>query len=235
MRHIGSVFGRGAPLSEAVGADSFSRYVGDRLILDFHEGAGTTVRDLSNNGNDGTLTNPSDLTWQHNKLVIGSTNGYINCGQKATLNLTENVTLEAFFEYTWNGSRQVIITKGYNVWYYTLRVEDSAKVSGYLYSGAAWVLVEDLLPLPLVKHTASTIVTWNTNTKDYRLYVQGSLRKEDTEAGFGIGDNAIHDLYIGANRGIVPFDSPISFIRINATAFSANQILAEYLWNKWRN
>jgi hypothetical protein len=63
----------------------------------FDEGTGTVANDSSGNGNKGTI---SGCTWVEGKvksaLEFNGTNAYVNCGNGASLNLTDNMTISAW-------------------------------------------------------------------------------------------------------------------------------------------
>ncbi len=65
--------GIGCPISSnQIGGENFIRHIGnDKLILDFHEGSGTTVYDKSHNGNNGTFgAGVKAPTWKRNSLYF---------------------------------------------------------------------------------------------------------------------------------------------------------------------
>lgn len=235
MRAIGSTQGIGAPLSpNRVGGDKFIRYIGDRLILDFHEGAGTTVRDLSGNGNNGTLTSPTNLTWELRRLKFGGVSGYVNCTHDLSLNLESAWTIQAQVKADAVVPHQGIITK----WL------DPSKDFAFivLASGELYLLHNIANVEKLVGSTATIddstqhhLVGVNDGT-DLRVYIESVLAGTGVEQG-GTTDNDGANLCIGFWRPATNeyFKGLISFIRINATAFSAPQVLQEYLFNLWRN
>jgi len=64
----------------------------------FDEGSGTTANDQSGNGNDGTLIN--DPVWEigiiNGALQFDGIDDYVNCGNDASLNVTDAVTIAAW-------------------------------------------------------------------------------------------------------------------------------------------
>ena len=72
MNRIGCGRGIGGALRHALQGESFIRHIGnDKLILDFHEGSGTTIRDKSHCGNDGTFgAGAAAPTWRRNSLYF---------------------------------------------------------------------------------------------------------------------------------------------------------------------
>ncbi len=67
------------------------------LDLRFMEGSGSKVKDFSGKGNHGTAYN---MTWSRGtKGLCGSfngTNSYVNCDNKASLNITNAITIESW-------------------------------------------------------------------------------------------------------------------------------------------
>ncbi len=73
FNQIGGQCGIGAPLSpHQIGGEDFIRHIGnDKLIFDFKEGSGTTIRDKSREGNDGTFgAGATAPTWKRNSLYF---------------------------------------------------------------------------------------------------------------------------------------------------------------------
>lgn len=83
FNQIGGLNAIGAPMSpHQIGGENFIRHIGnDKLIFDFHEGSGTTVRDKSREGNDGTFgAGAAAPTWKRNSLYFDG-NDYIDLAQ----------------------------------------------------------------------------------------------------------------------------------------------------------
>ena len=74
MNHksIGNGHGIGGCLRHVLQGESFIRHIGnDKLIFDFKSGNGTTVKDRSREGNDGTLgAGAAAPTWKRNSLYF---------------------------------------------------------------------------------------------------------------------------------------------------------------------
>lgn len=229
MRPIGSASGIGAPLPpDRIGGDNFPRYIGDRLILDFHEGAGTTVQDLSGNGNDGTFgAGAAAPTWERNRLSFDG-GDYINCRNDSSFDITDGITLSCDFESTiaQSGIAQDVIMKAST---YGLTYDHALAVYTGVFiirSGATWYGNLGLVSISAnVKY--SYIGTYN------RVAVKTFLDavEQVSDPATGAIDTSANNVYISRAGGEIT--GYISFIRINATAFSAMQVLQEYLWNKW--
>ena len=86
---------------------------GLRLDIPMFEGSGTKVLDVSGKGNHGTIT---DALWTRDEngvaMSFNGTSAYINCGNDASLNITDEITIEAWVKP--NGASEVgyIVAKG---------------------------------------------------------------------------------------------------------------------------
>lgn len=85
--------------SESSASDTFTREI-DGLNASWHfdEGEGNTAYDTSGNDNDGTIYGAS---WTDGKFgealsYDGSSNDYVNCGNDESLNITDEITIEAW-------------------------------------------------------------------------------------------------------------------------------------------
>ena len=236
MRHIGSVFGKGAPLSEGKGADSFPRYIGDRLILDFHEGAGTTVRDLSGSGNNGTFgAGNAAPTWKRNSLYFGG-DDYIG--------LAQNFLAKSDFV---NGGSVLVLCK-------FSTVSASAKIidieGAWIFSlTASGILRADIDGSSTLPSSMSSsdyddnnyhciIVTWDKETSaTVKNIIDGVEDGSSTQNLYNIDDltnrvSAIGSMYGGGQRFYIGF---IKMVRILNKCLSGIECQQEYLCNKWRN
>lgn len=73
MFGVGELSGVGTPLSpNRIGGENFIRHIGnDKLIYNFKSGSGTTVKDRSREGNDGTFgATTTAPTWKRNSLYF---------------------------------------------------------------------------------------------------------------------------------------------------------------------
>ncbi len=95
-------------------------------IWDFNEGSGTTAKDMSSNGNDGTLGNGTCTAgtgscpqWTDdtpnnalgNSLDFDGGNDYVDCGNDESLNITDAITVEAWVKPKSVSAYQEIATK----------------------------------------------------------------------------------------------------------------------------
>ena len=89
----------------------------------FDEGPGNTIaKDSSGYGNDGTINGDVTYTSETPHKVVGEgagkyalsfdgVNDYVDCGNAASLNITENLTVEAWVKQADNGKENCIIKK----------------------------------------------------------------------------------------------------------------------------
>lgn len=64
-----------------------------------YPGTGTTWKDMSGNGNNGTLINgPTFDSGNNGSLVFDGVNDYVNCGNNVNINPTEQITIECNFK-----------------------------------------------------------------------------------------------------------------------------------------
>lgn len=242
MNGIGSASGIGAPLPpNRVGGDNFIRYISDRLILDFHEGAGTTVRDLSGNGNNGTFKASGEPAWEKGRVNFDGTDDYIDCGNNASLDVYEIITITANIYPESRDQYRSVITKssgGSADGGWAFRIKSTGVFEAFFPDGTT--------PSPIFLTTATiSLNEWlavaatnngTTLTESIKIYFD-STSQAGVESNYGTksASNVLNVRIGTTSTGGVAFDGPISFIRMNASVFSALQVLAEYLWNKWRN
>ncbi len=145
MRKIGSTSGVGAPLApNRVGGDEFIRRVGDRLVMDMHEGCGPTIRDLSGRGNSGLLSgNPA---WERNRINFDGVNDHINSGNNANLDIVNELTALVFANPTdRSGAPQILLSKAN----YEMREYDDEYIWQALGINTAWAKSGDIGDRPL--------------------------------------------------------------------------------------
>jgi hypothetical protein len=100
-----------------------------------YPGSGTIWRDLSGNGNHGTLTNgPAFSAANGGSIVFDGVNDYINSIQSYSMQLTGNMSILCWFKpYDYSSSRQGLIGRnGLNE--YTITLETAGTISFYFQS-----------------------------------------------------------------------------------------------------
>jgi hypothetical protein len=175
--------GNFSPYSNQATATTLSTVAGLVAAYSFDEGTGTTVNDLSGNGNTGTV---ADATWTTsgkygNALVFNGTNSFVTIPNAASLDLTSGMTLEAWVNppavlETWGD----VIYKGPDNYF----LEGTADGSGYPAGGTTIGSADNV--------TFGTSVlppnTWSYLTLTYdgttlRLYVNGVQVSSFAESG----------------------------------------------------
>lgn len=235
MKHIGSAEGIGAPLGpKRVGGDTFPRHIGDCLILDFHEGAGTTVRDLSGNENNGSFASGAAApAWERNRLSFDG-GDYVDCGNGASLSLSTAFTVVGVSTTRDTGLTNTIVAKNptdssypnYRIILTTAFEAQFRDTGGSFRTTSGGTVTADT--------SYCTIGVWDSIF--LRVYSNGSLKDSDDFSGNVPKTDTSWKVYVGCMRTSVDLlDGVVSFIRINASTFSAPQVLQEYLFNKWRN
>lgn len=230
FNQIGGLNSIGAPLPpNQIGGENFIRHVGsDKLILDFHEGSGTIVHDKSHCGNDGTLTNPTDLTWLRNELEFGGTNGYVS----TTIDLTD------YSEYT-----ICIFFKGYqvgtNIFVGQSKVGDrvfsmryiTAAASGErlsVYDGVNVIYGDDIS----INDKCHFIAVEEGSGNSFYLYQNGMLK--DSDDGNLPSSSAI-TLLIGCEEEVNYANTIMYFVSVLNKCLSGIECQNEYLLNKFSN
>ena len=159
--------------SNSATATTLTTTAGLVAAYSFDEGAGTTVTDLSGNGNTGTLSN---TLWTNsgkygNALVFNGTNSRVTINDAPSLHLTSAMTLEAWVNpSTVPNAWEDVIYKGNDNYY----LEGTSDRSGVPAAGAtvgstdATILGTAPLPVNTWTHLASTY-----DGTALRLYVNG--------------------------------------------------------------
>ena len=192
----------------------------------FDEGAGTTVTDLSGNGNTGTL---SSTTWTNsgkygNALLFNGTSSRVTINDAPSLHLTAAMTLEAWVNPSAVRSAWEDVIYKANDNYY---LEGTSSVSGLPGAGAtvgstdATILGTAALPVNTWTHLALTY-----DGTALRLYVNGV--QVSTQAISGNLVTSTNPLQIGSDSLYGQyFTGMIDEVRIYNAALSQTQIQAD--------
>ena len=194
----------------------------------FDEGTGTTVNDLSGNGNNGTITNATWTTVSKfgNALVFNGTNSVVTIPDSASLHLTSGMTLEAWVNpSTVNGAWRDVIYKGNDNYF----LEGTSNPSSVPAGGSTIGSSDDAI----YATAALTPTTWTHLALTYdgttlRLYVNGvqvsSLAQSGTIATstnpLQIGGDNIYGQY---------FAGTIDEVRVYNVALTAAQIQSDMI------
>lgn len=194
----------------------------------FNEGIGKTVKDLSGNNNNGTISSPSWTTsGKYGKaLTFGSLARRVVVSDSNTLDLTNEMTLEAWVYPTSglasNAWRTVILKEQTEDLVYALYANGVGnKPYGYIYSSGKEIgaSISGTLPLNTWTHLSSTF-----DGKVLKLYKNGNLIASNNYTGliltstkpFNIGGNAVWTNEV--------FNGKIDEVRVYNKALTQTQI-----------
>jgi len=188
-----------------------------------------TIEDSSGEGNTGTVSGAT-LDTANQKLGAGclsfdGVNDYVDCGNDASLNLTDEITISFWAKYNNSG---VIIGKSYMA--YEINI-GSTKFDGFIGTNLGihwhWVGAVDIL------HGA-TITDWNRWTwviksgQYVKFYANGVYKGQYASSSIAIW-LPTSVLYFGIRaNGTLPFDGLLDDVRIYNRALSAAEITALY-------
>ena len=187
----------------------------------FNEVTGTTVADVSGNGNTGTL---SGATWSTsgkyaNALSFNGSSALVSVADSASLDLTTGMTLEAWVNpSSTSGAWRDVIYKSNDIYY----------LEGSSPQGQSPAMGGTFSPSPLYGTAALAANTWSHLAATYdgttmRLYVNGTQVASQAQTGtiqtstgaFSIGGDSLYGQY---------FAGLIDEIRIYNRALSAGEI-----------
>jgi prepilin-type N-terminal cleavage/methylation domain-containing protein len=196
----------------------------------FDEASGTTTVDTVGT-NTGTLTNSPvrksgvDCV-SGGCLLFNGTSDYVNCGNAASLNITDAITLEAWV----NGPRDpgwskgwigVVYKKSYSSPPWALRQGDSSMY--FTVSNATGYLI-DISAAPVFDNTWKHVVGTYDGTVG-KIYVNGVLKSSASNSGTMLaasGDYA----YVGSSS---KYQGLIDEVRIYNAAMTASAVRENYL------
>ncbi|MCK4918754.1 MAG: LamG domain-containing protein, partial [Candidatus Pacebacteria bacterium] len=200
------------------------------------EGTGTTAYDSSDNSNDGTLTNGPTWTTDSSPLAGGGgslkfdgVNDYVDAGDDASLNITDEVTVEAWVYSNGTQADDYAAISGKSTSYYlnfnhtgdslyfTITDNSINKNTIYAITHNKWVHI--------VGTFDSTVI---------KLYMD-SIEVDSTDYTGDIDSNINNKIFIGAygTTGVASnnfFNGSIDSVRIYNRALSAEEV--RYHYNK---
>lgn len=204
-----------------------------------YAGSGTTWRDLSGRGNNGTLTNgPTFSSANQGTIVFDGIDDYVNCGNNSSLSLG-TMTISAWVKPSTNISNYRAIIADESVggapWNYRLFLNISAGTVIYdIHDGTAY------------SGLTSTYAI-NDNNWHYvcgvrvsvggaiRLYIDGALNASATDTTNR--STLANAVWVGISPvagGGYPFLGSIAKVQVYNTALSTEQILQNYNAQKSR-
>ncbi len=128
------------------------------------------IKDSSGNGNDGSGTG-TNITWTTGKyggaLSFNGTDDWVDCGSGASLNISSDITLEAWiYKKTSTGAQQIV---GKNYFY---RILFSGNTLRFYTSASNYISYPTAISLNTWHHVAATATYDGVNTT-MNLYVDG--------------------------------------------------------------
>ena len=214
--------GNFSPYSSTATTTTLATIPGLVAAYSFDEGAGTTVTDLSGNGNTGTLAN---TTWTSaskygNALAFNGTSSRVTINDSASLHLATGMTLEAWVNPSLvNSAWRDVVYKG-NDNYFLEATTDNGAPGGGVTVGSVDAVTRGTTPL--------TLNTWSHLALTYdgstlRLYVNGVQLTGLAQTGnitssanpLQIGGDSIFGQY---------FKGTIDEVRVYNTALNQSQI-----------
>jgi hypothetical protein len=198
--------------------------------------SGTTIYDLSGNGNNGAIYNgPSYSTDGGGCLVFDGTNDYANCGNNASVtNITEGLTLEAWIIITSQPPGDavgIIDTQSGGDYGYRLCVEQSVIEFGVYAVQIGKGYTELNGRTSVISNDWKYIVgTWDGY--NMKVYVNGV--QDNTAVQTGLAPSS-QNLYFGVrdvSSGFFP--GKIAISRIYNRGLSADEVLQNYNAQKGR-
>ena len=206
-----------------------------------YPGSGTSWKDLSGNGNNGTLTNgPTFNVSNQGSITFDGTNDYIDIADSTSLNPTI-LSIESWFKITAFSSNQNIINKGYTFVSepyisYTLKMDG---VSSPYNTIAIEASVGGVRKALTSTTTLSANIWYNVvSTYDgstFKLYIN-SIQESNTLSSTGTISSYNTPLQIGrwGTQGSQYFNGNIAIAKIYNRALTATEILQNYNATKSR-
>ena len=206
------------------------------LILHFDESSGTTVKDESGHGNDGTI---HGATWvdgiSGKALSFDGVDDYVECGSHSSLNMADEITIEAWVKPASSGERdwgRIVdkldgsTRKGYS--FHMLGGTSQLNVKFYANSEGIWLIgTDDSTNKNEWTHVA---VTYDKDAgfNNLKIYINGILDNQGTDVD-AITTSSVN-FQIGNSRSFArAFDGIIDEVAIYSKALTPEEINAHYL------
>lgn len=221
---IGGVSGLGAPIQNQIGGENFIRHIGsDKLIFDFKSGSGTTVKDRSREGNDGTLgAGAKAPTWKINSL-------YFDGGDYVDLTgITHGITAGAFtfcFDLN-NASNYIFDQTGVRV----LFAVQNDKIRFYL-SATRYITDTGISSISPIMFQATRDISGNLE-----CYINGKASNKGSSDTGDLTYDGVSDVGFGSNsNGTDKFiTTTVRSFRILSKCLSGIEAQQIFLSQKWK-
>lgn len=201
----------------------------------FNEGAGSLVNDISGHGNHGKLTNMlpnvQGSGWGGGKsggiLQFDGISDYVDCGNDASLDITDAITIETLVKPELLTSIQGIVARSYRL-NYGMFINNNSKLR-FSFTDEDDLGNHIIGNINMVIDVWQTVsITWNYSTGDIKYYLNGVLK--DTKTGYTkkLKSTGWYDLHIGHGGGSERFEGLIDEVRIYNRALSAAEVKMLY-------
>ena len=207
----------------------------DAANVKSYPGSGTIWRDLSGNGNHGTLSTGSIGTVSGSGVMVftSASADYINCGNNSTLNIINSISVESWIKIANTPlTSAVILSKGnvdggVSTIQYNLHLNTSRSIKFQISDGSSGntITTTDVVSLNTWTHVVAVLDI--DNTMSY-VYINGNLSKNQSSLS-SLGGTAIN-LYIGQDKytNRYFFNGEISNVKIYNHALSQSEITQNY-------
>jgi len=212
-------------------SDTFTR--GLVAYWSFDEGTGNTAYDASGNGNNGTLTNGPK--WTKGKsgsaLSFDGSNDYVDCGSDESLDITDEITIEAWVKaasFPASSYYNTLVNKrgNYAISLYASPGSSTATIR-YIFCGVDSSWIETGVSVGL-NEWAHISVVWDGNIE--KVYLNGDEVYSRSASGSMSPTDEI--MGIGGGWSGEYFNGLIDEVRIYNRALSAEEI--RYHYNRGR-
>ena len=227
---IGGAQGIGGPLHNSIGGESFIRHIGnDKLIYDFKEGSGTTVRDKSHNNNNGTFgAGAAAPTWKRNSLYFDGGDTF-RCLTLLDV-FPEEITLSIFYKVVAkSGSNAQLFTKtnisGQDRFFWSIK-DDNTMVFDFEEHDNGYSS-RSIFSDWTIDSWENRYITWD-NTNGLLSYKNGAIDGASSGDTVLLADGTSSDLYIYFLVGL------IKEVRIWFKTLSQIEIQQNFLASKFR-
>jgi prepilin-type N-terminal cleavage/methylation domain-containing protein len=211
-------------IQNALGVDAVGAWSFETL------GTGNVVFDSSGYGNNGTVygaTLVAGMEQLGNALQFDGVDDYVDCGNNASLNITDEITISAWLypvRYPSSAGGEGWIGKA---------ISGNIAYSCYWTTGSPWnkmgfnpgVLSNSIIPLNQWTHIAGT-----RNSLSSKIYINGVLDNQGSGGSININDKplTIGRLYGDQASSNNSFKGVIDEVRIYDTALTSAQIKSQY-------
>ena len=197
-----------------------------------YPGSGTTWKDLSGKGNDGTLTNgPTFSSNYGGNIVLDGSNDFVTGVHNSELNLRNDVTVECWFRRTGGRSTWVrIFGKGnssnrtYGLWYHV-------NSNYFLYQRYGPSSINVMPTIPVVLNTWYHMVGTSSGS-NHTLYLNGV--KKGTASNSSTFHSSTDPYKVGSHDGLYHHIGDVSNCRIYNRGLSEAEVKQNYNAHKGR-